>query len=355
MDRPVFLGLLAIGVVVAAGFGALEAGTGTGVRAGSGTGPDDAAFAAESSSGRAGTTETRIPPESRGTNDREADPSSAGSTDPPTTAAAYPPGTSPEGITGPSKLLAAHTDALSESGFVVRSTVNATVLESGMPVDATARGGARVAAGVSAYYAHRTDAAGPLRRHTEGWYAGSIEHRRRVGGFGDVSESRRKARSIGELAGRPLLVPHLRGGAWNAVAVRRVDGDRRLVFRTTVIETERAIEDGLPDATTTVRSYEARIVVDSTGRIRSLTATAGYVIDGERTTYRLNYDLSRVGNASIERPEWAERPANREGETHRGGSDGDSGASARFGSPLASVAPTASVVPVAPVVSATDS
>ena len=358
MDRPALLSSLALAVVVIASFGALDAGSGagTGTNADAGLDVEEPVSTVRSVSGATtgtpttrtsitGTPTAKTSVESQvGTSDTATGPSNTDAADPTSTTAAvttsssvdtadppntdavvYPPGTSPDGIEHPSRLLGAHTDALSRTGFVVTSTVNATVLETGMRIDATARGGARVAAGVSAYYAHRTDAAGPLKRRTQGYYNGEVERHRRVGEFGDIRESTQEARSIGELAGRPLLVPHLRGGAWNAVTTKQRGGESLVVFTATGIENASALESGLPAATTAVRSYDARAVVDSAGRIRSLTATAVYVLGGEPATFRLDYDLSRVGNASVERPDWVERSTgDGTGDEHREGDDSDS-------------------------------
>lgn len=293
MDRPVFLSFLAVAVVAAAGLGALDAGTETEAR----VEPDR-----ETPASTAGAT----PAVAAAANGSSAN----DSVDPPRSdAATYPPGTSAGGIDRPSKLLDAHVAALSRTGFVVRSRANATVLESGMRVDATSRGGARVTANGSTYYAHRIDVAGPLRRRTEGWYSGSVEHRRQVDEFGGVNEGTRRVRSVGELAGRPLLAPHLRGGAFDAANVRRIDGRRSFVLTARGVESERTLESGLPHGTTDVRSYEARLVVDSTGRIHSFAATVEYVVGGERATHHLEYDLARTGVASVERPEWVETAA----------------------------------------------
>lgn len=299
MDRPVYVSLLVVAVVAAVGFGALDAGTetrmGAGMERGADTGVGESA-AAEPTVGM--TTGENPTPSAAGTDGPGADLPNG-------TAIPYPPGITAEGIERPSELLTAHSDALAETGFVVRSGVNATVLETGMRIDATARGGARVASNARSYYAHRTDAAGPLERRTEGWYGGGVEHRRRVGKFGSVQESTQQARSVGELAGRPLLAPHLRGGAFEAARANHV-GDRRLfVLTATGIDDESAIETGLPDASTDVRSYDARLVVDRVGRVRSLTVRLTYVIGGTPATYRLDYDLVRLGNASVERPGWA--------------------------------------------------
>lgn len=309
MDRPVFVGLLAVVVVAAAGVGVLDAGMGTGRGANGG----DSGTSAATAGPPATATETgTVPPtgvrattpgsESGGSMSKQ---SNAGGPLRPGTGS-YPPGTSPDGIEKPRKLLRSHTAVLSRTGFVVESRANATVLETGMRIDATTRGGARVASGANEYYAYRIDTAGPLQRRTEGWYGGSVEHHRQVSEFGSVDESTREARSVGELAGRPLLAPHLRGGVFERVRVTREGEERRFVFTAQAVFDERIVVEGLPETTTEIRSYEARVVVDSAGRIRSFRATVEYVIGGEREIHHLEYALTRVENVTVERPEWAE-------------------------------------------------
>jgi hypothetical protein len=307
MNRPVYLGLLVVAVVAAAGLGTLDAGTGERTGTGMGVGMEARAEGGDTETGESApvvepapglTTGARTATSAARADDSGTDPGSASSLP-------YPPGTTAEGIEHPSRLLGAHTNGLAETGFILRSSVNATVLETGMRIDATARGGARVASDASEYYAHRSDAAGPLERRTEDWYSGGVEHRRRIGKFGGVQESTQQARSVGELAGRPLLAPHLRSGAFEAATVRRIGGETLFVFAASGLGNESAIETGLPEASTDIRSYNGRLVVDSMGRIRSLTARVRYVIGGKPATYRLDYDLLRLGNASVERPKWA--------------------------------------------------
>ncbi|PSP72004.1 hypothetical protein BRC86_13810 [Halobacteriales archaeon QS_3_64_16] len=300
MDRPVYVSLLVVAVVAAVGFGVLNASTetrmGAGMERGEDTGTRESPAAAGPTAGTTIGEETTS--SAAGIDGSGADLSNE-------SAIPYPPGTTVEGIERPSRLLAAHIDALAETGFVVRSGVNATVLESGIRIDATASGGACVAPSARTYYAHRTDTAGPLERRTEGWYGGGVEHRRRVGKFGSVQESTQQARSVGELAGRPLLAPHLHGGAFEAARANHIGARRLFVFTASGIDNESAIETGLPEASTDARSYDARLVVDRAGRVRSLTVRAEYVIGGKRATYQLDYDLARLGNASVERPGWA--------------------------------------------------
>lgn len=306
MDRPVFVSLLAVIVVVATGLGVLDAGTGTG----RGTNGGDSGASATTTEPPAAATETETVP-STGPRATTPGPESGGSMSKQSNAdgtGSSPPGTSPDGIERPRKLLRSHTVALSRTGFIVESRANATVLETGMRIDATTRGGARVAPGANEYYAYRTDAAGPLHRRTEGWYDGRIEHRRRVGEFGSVDESTREGRSVGELAGRPLLAPHFRGGAFERVQVTRVGETKRFVFTARAMADERIVVEGLPEATTEIRSYEARVVVDSVGRIRSFSATVEYVIGGEREIHHLEYELTQVGDVPVECPGWAEEP-----------------------------------------------
>ena len=178
MERPVFVNLPAVTVVAAAGFGVLGAGIDAGREATDGGSTSAAGVTAEppttlstpttpSTRSATGTVRTAAG-RANGTGTPSADIDEIEGDDARTEKRQYPPGTSPAGIEDARALLGAHTDALSMTGFVVRSRADATVLEAGMGLDATTRGGARAPPGASAYDAYRTDAAGPLRRHTEG-------------------------------------------------------------------------------------------------------------------------------------------------------------------------------------------
>lgn len=218
----------------------------------------------------------------------------------------FPPGTSEEGIENATVLLNAHTNTLVRTGFVVSSSANATVRETGMLIDGTTRGGARVAANGTAYRAYRVDAAGPFQRRSEGWYGGTIERHRRVTEVGRVHESDRERRSAGELAGRPLLAPHLEAGEFEVTAVERSDTGTLLTFAANGFDDESTLSKGLPEGTAAVRSYDATAVVDSEGRIRSFTATVEYTIGDRNATHHLEYRIERIDDVDVDRPEWVD-------------------------------------------------
>lgn len=217
----------------------------------------------------------------------------------------YPPGVTETGLHNVTALLAGHTETLTEPGYAAVGRGNTTVVRRGILVNVTSRGLVTVEPNASAYQEMRLDQGGPVTRRTERWSNGSVEFQREQES-GDTTYQRNDPQSPEELASSRLLGPFLRGGVYELVETNSSGDETLFTLRATEYDNEKALKRGLPEDTTSVRWYNSTMVVDQRGRIRSFTARVGFVIGGENRVHRLNYEIEKIGNVSVERPEWVD-------------------------------------------------
>lgn len=102
---------------------------------------------------------------------------------------------------------------------------------------------------------------------------------------------------------RPLA-EYLSLGEYRVVERTTRDGERLAVLRADGLAVEN--DSGLfVSGSENVSNFSATAVVDGDGRIRSLSLTADYTIDGEAATVDLTYEVVRIGGVSFEQPDWA--------------------------------------------------
>jgi len=102
---------------------------------------------------------------------------------------------------------------------------------------------------------------------------------------------------------RPLA-EYLSLGEYRVVERTTRDGERLAVLRAEGLTVED--DSGLfVRGSENVSNFSATAVVDGDGRIRSLSLTADYTIDGEAATVDLVYEVVRIGGVSFEQPGWA--------------------------------------------------
>ncbi len=107
--------------------------------------------------------------------------------------------------------------------------------------------------------------------------------------------------SPSNLAGRPVLARQIHEGALEVTDVNR-SGDLTLV---TLETTEPPTGQGaFPRNATDVRDYEARLVVDSEGRIHVFEASATYTLRGEEGNSFFRYELIQTSSPAVQRPDW---------------------------------------------------
>lgn len=214
--------------------------------------------------------------------------------------AAEVPGVSDGRLENASALLAAHRTALVESGFETAFQVNATIERSGSLVDLIRRQ-QTVAEPELAEYQYRLTTRGGAGIRVDAWGNRSVEVLRAQTSGGtryQVSEPAGAA----ELTGSEVLSTYL--SASNFTVERVVDdGERTLV----VLTARGTANPGAvaPENATDVRDYQARLVVDTRGRIHRLDVTADYTIDGQDASLSVGFRLVRTDSPSLSQPEWA--------------------------------------------------
>lgn len=219
----------------------------------------------------------------------------------------YPPGVDEEGVANASALLVAHDEHLDRTGYVAVGSGNTTVRRSGFLINVTRSGRTIVAAGSERYYEVRRTMAGPVDRIVERYSNGTVEIKRHAED-GDVTYDQRRPRPSGKLAKVDLLEPLLLGGDFRVSEILNEDDEAPtiLVLRTNETDNASALLDALPADGERVRSYNATARVDSTGRVRSLNASIGFVIGGENRTHQVTYNLTGLGVTNVTRPDWVD-------------------------------------------------
>ena len=150
------------------------------------------------------------------------------------------------------------------------------------------------------------------------WANGSMEVTRAMQGETVVQyrfDRPQKARSV---TSRGAIERYLSLGEYRVTDRTTRNGTTLVTLRADEFAVEET--DGLfVKGSENVSNYSSTVVVDGEGRVRHLTATADYTIDGEDATLDMEYRLLRLGGVSVERPGWVATALERRG----GGSGGN--------------------------------
>ena len=197
-------------------------------------------------------------------------------------------------------LLDAHVTALTASGYSHEVTVNQTRMRDGEPAESTQRQRMRVAPEATEYE-RQLIYGGQVSSRIVAWGNDSVEYLRIEQGD-DVEYRRSSPEPVDAMTGAAILEPHL-SAPFEVVDTETVD-DRTLV----TLEATGTPSDELafPRQAENVERYEARLVVDTEGRIHSLEASADYELDGEPADYDLSYELTSTGDPGVQRPAWVD-------------------------------------------------
>lgn len=218
------------------------------------------------------------------------------------TAAQAPPGVAAENgtLTNASALTTAHTEETLASGVTYEFVTNATVVQRGEARRVGRRQVTRVAPNRT-QYAYTTSNPGSA---FDVWGNRTVQAVR----FRLPDRTLyRQSQPISDaaLTGQSVFERYLSVGGWNVTNVtERDDGPTLVTLRST---SRPADAQALPGNATDLRDYEARIVVDSQGRIHAFETHGSYTIDGTEGSYRLSYELRSIGAPGISRPEWVTR------------------------------------------------
>ncbi|MFC6953936.1 hypothetical protein [Halorubellus litoreus] len=214
----------------------------------------------------------------------------------------YAPGVTSDGVVYAERLVANHTAAVTATGFEVRGTETDVFRENGTT---TSRSSERVVVVAS------TNRTRVLERtvHDDGrvvtaWKRG--RHRlTRVDGNETLYRPRTTIRAASSLAVPVSASRALAAGEFEVVNVTERDGR---TFVTLTADSADPPYDGVD-----VQSFDARVVVDDTGRIHSFRANATYVDadDGDVWGGSASFELVSTGEGAPSRPSWVgDVPAN---------------------------------------------
>lgn len=229
----------------------------------------------------------------------------------PNTTSTYPPGVDESGLENVSALLEAHTAQLNGTGYVANGSGNTTIMRSGFLVDVTRSIRVVVVNGSQRYFEVRRTHAGPLDRIVQRYSNGSTEFRRHQEDD-DVNYRIREPQSAEKLAGIDTVEPFLRGGNFTVIDVREDEDPTTVILRTNETANATALLGGLPENAEQIRSYEALVLVDAEGRVRSMNATVEYVIGGKNRTHTVAFNLTRIGVTNVTEPDWIDDARERE-------------------------------------------
>lgn len=108
-----------------------------------------------------------------------------------------------------------------------------------------------------------------------------------------------------QLTAAEVVQPLLLNASDYDASVERRNGQQVVVYQTTDIDDASGVL-GVQDPDN-VSNFEATLVVDSEGLIHSVNYEVDYVFDGEERSVTFEFELSNLGETSVERPDWADQ------------------------------------------------
>ncbi|MFC6976772.1 hypothetical protein ACFQL1_22055 [Halomicroarcula sp. GCM10025709] len=215
------------------------------------------------------------------------------------------PGISDGRLTDPAALLAAHSDAMLAAGFENDYRANRSLVRDGQVVTIVGRQRTLVESNKTEYRYRVTSGAGAPSSRFDTW--GNRSRQVVRGQVGDtVRYSTGPPASAADLTGTGALRSHLTASTFEVVDSQTSDG-RYLV---TLAATSTNASAVLPENGTDLRNYEARLVVDASGRVLQFEASGTYTVSSGATSepgvVDVSYEVLSLGGRDIERPAWAD-------------------------------------------------
>lgn len=210
------------------------------------------------------------------------------------------PGVSDGRLTDAERLLAAHESELVGTGFETDFRVNVTDQFQGEVYDARRRQQTVVEPGADEYVFRTVSDSVQF----DAWGNRSVSVTR-----GQAGETTRY--QVGGPTPTPVLTnraglrPFLTATGFEATGVER-RGNLTLVTLVSTGPPDPSETPGvLPANATDLRNYEARAVVDTSGRVLTVEVTTDYTLDGEPGSIDLTYEVIRLDRPAVDRPAWA--------------------------------------------------
>ncbi|WP_232687398.1 hypothetical protein [Halobacterium zhouii] len=223
--------------------------------------------------------------------------------DGPEAAEGFPPGVSAQGVENATKLANAHEAALAETGYAYEYELTEfQTPKAPNVVDATNETIRRRARLTATAVNETTFWANEYNTTTLKWHNQSRGARRITGPYGHAYYTDWQVEPDN---GNPRIEsnwPLDYAHAYNFTVSERVVRDSRMLL---VLTADRnRVEQ---DRTTT---FDARLVVDLSGRVHHYEYRRHVASEVENTTETLTYELTEIGVESVQRPEWASKARN---------------------------------------------
>ncbi|MFQ3320076.1 MAG: hypothetical protein ACI8UR_002393 [Natronomonas sp.] len=212
-----------------------------------------------------------------------------------------PPGVEDGALNNSSALVDAHSSALTESGYTHEVRLNQSQLINGNLANITRKQRTNVTAGAGEYRFQLINGGDANSRFVI-WGNETVEYQRIEISGGDPQYRQSEPTPPRALSGVAIFEPQLTA-PFEVVDRSEVDGTTLVTLEATGQPTS---EKAFPSDAESIRNYEARLVVDTQGRIHEFTASADYDLNGESTSYDLSYAVTSFESPDVQRPSWVD-------------------------------------------------
>lgn len=215
-----------------------------------------------------------------------------------------PPGVQGGRLADGKALLRAHNRTVISNGFESDFHVNGTTTFRGEVVELRQRQRTVVEPGAAEFWFRFTKNVPAARSAV--WANGTIQVRRFQTNAGTAYNTSRERTGPRTLSATQTLGTFILGRNFTVTSVNRTNGTALYTL---------SVEGGgpgftLPKNATNVSNYNATLVVDSAGRIRTFESSANYTIDGQPGSLSIDYRLVRTGDVEVDRPDWVPKALN---------------------------------------------
>lgn len=211
-----------------------------------------------------------------------------------------PPGVENGSLNQSEVLLDAHAEALTSSGYSHTLVVNQTETVDGSVSSVRQEQQTSVSPGAKTYR-FEVDTTGASDSRLVLWGNESAAFRQVESGDSRPQYSTGQPTNATLLTGVNFVRPFL-AGEFDVAETTTRDGQKLVVLEST----GEPIGTVLPERVESVSTYEARIVVDTEGRIHRFTADTAYTVDNRSMTYHAEYEVTQFENPDVERPSWVD-------------------------------------------------
>lgn len=196
-------------------------------------------------------------------------------------------------------LLDAHAESLVASGFRHELRLNLSRNASGQTTNVTRIQRTSVAADGTPYRFELVTKGQQASRFVV-WGNETTAFRRFEYGGKDPQYGTGTPASSRNLTGVNLITPHL-SAPFEVVETTTTDGSTLVTLESTGKPTSTG---AFPQTAGSVLNYQARLVVDQSGRIHRLDVTAEYTLGNQTAAYDVEFEVTSFENADVEHPSW---------------------------------------------------